>query len=58
MIFQDPYASLNPRMQAGDVVREPLIIHDVGSKAEQVERGGMAVREGRPAARAHVRLRP
>ena len=38
MIFQDPYASLNPRMQAGDVVREPLIIHDVGSKAEQVER--------------------
>ncbi len=38
MIFQDPYASLNPRMQAGAVVREPLVIHNVGSKAEQQER--------------------
>src|SRR5262249_25758879 len=30
MIFQDPYSSLNPRMTAGDIVGEPLEVHDVG----------------------------
>ena len=29
MIFQDPYASLNPRMTVGDIVREPMIIHGI-----------------------------
>ena len=32
MIYQDPYASLNPRMSAGDIVGEPLIIHHVGTQ--------------------------
>jgi len=38
MIFQDPYASLNPRMTAGGIVREPLDIHSIGTKAERRER--------------------
>lgn len=29
MIFQDPYASLNPRMTAGDIIREAMIIHGI-----------------------------
>jgi len=33
MIYQDPYASLNPRMTAGEIVGEPLIIHSVGDSA-------------------------
>jgi peptide/nickel transport system ATP-binding protein len=32
MIFQDPYASLNPRMTVGDIVSEALEIHELGSK--------------------------
>jgi peptide/nickel transport system ATP-binding protein/oligopeptide transport system ATP-binding protein len=38
VIFQDPYSSLNPRMTAGDIVQEPLINFDIGSRAEQQER--------------------
>ena len=38
MIFQDPYASLNPRMTAGAIVAEPLEIHGVGEKADRRER--------------------
>jgi oligopeptide/dipeptide ABC transporter ATP-binding protein len=40
MIYQDPYASLNPRMSAGQIVGEPLVIHGVGDAAEQRERVG------------------
>src|SRR5687768_3034488 len=38
IVFQDPYSSLNPRMRAGDIVEEPLVIHNVGSRAERQER--------------------
>lgn len=38
MIFQDPYASLNPRMTVGDIVGEPLIVHKIASKDEIRER--------------------
>lgn len=38
MIFQDPYASLNPRMRIGTIVEEPLAIHRIGTKAERMER--------------------
>jgi oligopeptide/dipeptide ABC transporter ATP-binding protein len=39
MIFQDPYGSLNPRQNAGDIVGEPLLVHNlVGSKSEYNER--------------------
>ena len=38
MIYQDPYASLNPRMSAGEIVGEPLAIHQVGGTAERRNR--------------------
>ena len=38
MIFQDPYSSLNPRMTIGEIVREPLLVHKAGTKAEQIEK--------------------
>jgi oligopeptide/dipeptide ABC transporter ATP-binding protein len=38
MIYQDPYASLNPRMTAGEIVGEPLIVHQIGTPAERRER--------------------
>ncbi|MFK7963431.1 MAG: ABC transporter ATP-binding protein [Burkholderiaceae bacterium] len=38
IIFQDPYSSLNPRQTAGDIVMEPLLIHNIGSAQERTER--------------------
>jgi oligopeptide/dipeptide ABC transporter ATP-binding protein len=38
IIFQDPYASLNPRMKVRDIVAEPLVIHSIGDRAERRER--------------------
>lgn len=36
-IFQDPYASLNPRMTIGEIISEPMAIHKVGTKEERMQ---------------------
>lgn len=38
IIFQDPYASLNPRLSVLSIISEPLKIHGIGSKNEQKDR--------------------
>jgi peptide/nickel transport system ATP-binding protein len=50
MIFQDPFASLNPRMTLLDLVGEPLYVHGVKSRREREERVADLLR--------HVGLRP
>jgi peptide/nickel transport system ATP-binding protein len=50
MIFQDPYASLDPRMVVGDAIAEPLIIHSLANSGERQDRVAALLR--------HVGLTP
>ena len=38
IVFQDPFASLNPRMTVGDILEEPLIVHEIGDAAARRKR--------------------
>jgi len=37
VVFQDPYASLNPRMTVSDIISEPLKVHNIGTKRSRQE---------------------
>ena len=43
IIFQDPFASLNPRMTVRAIVAEPWIVHDMYDKAERAARGSSSI---------------
>ena len=38
IVFQDPYASLDPRMTVGDIVSEPLVVHSIGTRRDRRSR--------------------
>ncbi len=38
IVFQDPFSSLNPRIKVGEIVGEPLKVHNVGNKKDRAER--------------------
>ena len=44
LVFQDPYASLNPRMTAGDIVGEPLIVHNLVKSKQYKQQVGELLR--------------
>ena len=47
IIFQDPFSSLNPRMTAGDIVAEPLLVHGVANRKDrQTEVAALFARVG------------
>ncbi len=57
MIFQDPYASLNPRMTIYDTLAEPLILHGLASK-QSVEMQVLKLMDDVGLARAYIRKYP
>ena len=44
MVFQDPYSTLNPRMRVKDALCEPMDIHEIGTRAERVDRAAEMLR--------------
>jgi peptide/nickel transport system ATP-binding protein len=44
MIFQDPYASLNPRIPVGRAIAEPIIVHKIASRPEAADRAAELLR--------------
>ena len=40
IIFQDPYASLNPRMSVGQIIGEALLLHHIGARGDRADRVG------------------
>ena len=44
MIFQDPFASLNPRLTIGRIIEEPLLVHRVGDAASRSQRSADLMR--------------
>ena len=38
IVFQDPYASLNPRMTVATIISEPLVVHGIGTRSDRVDR--------------------
>jgi peptide/nickel transport system ATP-binding protein len=45
LMFQDPYASLDPRMRVGTIIREPLKVQEIGTADEQRDRVASLLRE-------------
>ena len=56
MIFQDPFASLNPRHSVGRIVSEPLRVHGIASRRKSGRRVARAPRDRRAAGRRSVAL--
>ncbi len=46
MIFQDPFASLNPRKSVGAAIAEPIIVHGLPAKSEARDRVAELLRQG------------
>jgi len=38
IVFQDPYASLNPRMTVASIIAEPLVVHGIGDRSDRIDR--------------------